>query len=142
MHELKPNRLTNALYVVVVPTLAAMSLADPAQVVLALEAAIWTAERLPVTTVIGFRPDGQPVGLIAPVEIPAGYVPVYGTTETAAYLAAEEMAHRVREGMEDTEAYWAAMNALSGRLAVSWRDVDLATERYKAALTEATEAAR
>lgn len=148
MHELKPNPF-RGLLVIVMPTLAALAAAgqfppasgtpefarfmDAARLV---ETAIWVPEALTARTVISFR-DGSPVGLLDEIEIPAGYVPVYGMTAEGVALAASEHASRVHAEGQEVEIYQAARDALAEALEVSWRDVDDVTERYKRALTEA-----
>jgi hypothetical protein len=135
MHELKPNPLRDLL-VIVMPTLAALVAADPATAVRLLETATWVPSALAVRTVLGFR-DGQPVGLVEDIDIPAGYVPVYGLTPAGVALAASEHASRVHEEAQELEAYWAAMRAVGAVLAVTRQDVEDATARYRAALAEA-----
>lgn len=132
MSELKANPLAGLL-AIVMPTLAALVTSDATQAVRLLETATWAPAALEARTVIGFR-DGHPVGLMEPLEIPPGYVPVYGLSPAGVALAATEHASRVQEEAQELAAYHGAMGALAASLPVSWRDVAEATDRYRAAL--------
>lgn len=133
MSHVRTNTIDGGLYAVVMPSLAAVVLGDMEEVVLLIETAIWSREKLPVVPVTGWR-DDVPMNGTEELDMSPGSIVIYGRTPSDARYAAYDHAQNMTDALGHEDIYADAMSDLGEQLGFSWPATSRAIADYVSAL--------